>query len=83
MAEMGALRILMELKAFDHIPDEGSISYKDLAEKVGAEENLLSRSFFLSHWFWVGTYPQPTICETSSHWGNTPPMSWRLPAAQT
>jgi hypothetical protein len=44
MAEMGALRMLMELKAFDQIPQEGSISYKELAAKVGAEESLLSTS---------------------------------------
>jgi hypothetical protein len=43
MAEMGALRMLMELKVFDMIPQEGSISYKDLAAKVGAEESLLSK----------------------------------------
>jgi hypothetical protein len=42
MAEMGALRMLMELKIFDKIPQSGSISYKDLAASVGAEESLLS-----------------------------------------
>lgn len=44
MAEMGALRMLMELKVFDKIPQEGSISYKELAESVGAEESLLSKN---------------------------------------
>lgn len=43
MAEMGALRLLMEWSAIDHIPNEGSISYKDLAEKVGAEEELIGK----------------------------------------
>ena len=44
MAEMGALRMLMELKVFDKIPQQGSISYKELAEDVGAEESLLSKN---------------------------------------
>ena len=44
MAEMGALRMLMKLRAFDKIPLEGSISYKDLAESLGAEESLISMS---------------------------------------
>ena len=43
MAEMGALRMLMELKIFDRIPQQGSISYRDLAASVGAEESLLSK----------------------------------------
>lgn len=43
MAEMGALRILMDWGALEHIPSDGSISYQDLAAKVGAEEPLLRR----------------------------------------
>ncbi len=43
MAEMGALRMMMELKIFDKIPQQGSISYGDLAASVGAEESLLSK----------------------------------------
>ena len=43
MAEMGALRMMMELKIFDKIPQQGSISYSDLAASVGAEESLLSK----------------------------------------
>jgi hypothetical protein len=43
MAEMGALRMMMELKVFDKIPKEGTISYQDLAASVGAEESLLSK----------------------------------------
>ena len=35
--------MLMELKVFDKIPQQGSISYKELAENVGAEESLLSK----------------------------------------
>jgi hypothetical protein len=42
MAEIGALRMLMELKVFDQIPQQGSISYRDLAASIGAEESLLS-----------------------------------------
>jgi hypothetical protein len=42
MAELAALRMLRELKVFDKIPQEGSISYRDLAASVGAEEALLS-----------------------------------------
>lgn len=43
MAEMGPHRMLMELKAFDNIPEQASISYRELAESVGAEESLLSK----------------------------------------
>jgi hypothetical protein len=43
MAEMGALRMMMELKVFDKIPQQGTISYKDVAVSVGAEESLLSK----------------------------------------
>jgi hypothetical protein len=42
MAEMGAIRIFMKLKAFDKIPLDGSISYQDLATSLGAEEALIS-----------------------------------------
>lgn len=43
MAEMGALRVLMDWGALEHIPSDGSISYQDLAAKVGAEEPLLRK----------------------------------------
>ncbi|KAB2571908.1 O-methyltransferase hmp5 [Lasiodiplodia theobromae] len=43
MAEMGALRVLMDWRALEHIPQDGSISYADLAAKVDAEEPLLRR----------------------------------------
>ena len=43
MGELGALRMLMELNAFDKIPLEGDISYRDLADAVGAEETLVSK----------------------------------------
>jgi hypothetical protein len=39
---MGALRMLMDMGVFDKIPQQGSISYRDLAASVGAEESLLS-----------------------------------------
>lgn len=41
MAEMGALRVLMDWRAFDCIPEDRGISYAELAEKVDAEEPLL------------------------------------------
>ncbi|KAK7542626.1 O-methyltransferase [Phyllosticta citribraziliensis] len=43
MAEMGALRVLMDWRALDCIPDDRGISYAELAEKVDAEEPLLRR----------------------------------------
>jgi len=42
MAEMGAIRMFMKMRAFDKIPLEGSISYRDLAASLGAEEPLVS-----------------------------------------
>jgi hypothetical protein len=42
MGEMAAIRMFMKLRAFDQIPFEGSISYKELADSLGAEENLIS-----------------------------------------
>lgn len=42
MAEMGAIRMFMRMRAFDKIPLEGTISYKDLAASLGAEEALIS-----------------------------------------
>jgi len=44
MGEMGAIRMFMKMRAFDKIPLEGSVSYKDLADSLGAEENLISVS---------------------------------------
>jgi Mn-dependent DtxR family transcriptional regulator len=43
MAEMGAIRTLMKWKAFDVIPAEGTITYKELAEKLDAEVSLVSK----------------------------------------
>ena len=43
MTEFAAIRVFMKWKAFEAIPDEGSISYKELAEKCNATEALLSR----------------------------------------
>ena len=42
MAEMAAIRMFMKLRAFDKLPLEGSISYKDLAASLEAEEPLIS-----------------------------------------
>jgi hypothetical protein len=42
MAELGATRCFMKWGVFDLIPAEGSISYKELADKLGAEESLIS-----------------------------------------
>lgn len=38
----GVVKLLREWDVFRHIPSEGSISYKDLAAKVQAEESLIS-----------------------------------------
>jgi hypothetical protein len=42
MAEIAATRAWMKWGVFDHIPSTGSISYKALADKIGAEEGLIS-----------------------------------------
>lgn len=44
MAEMGAIRMFMEMMVFDKIPQDGSISYRELAASVGADESLISTS---------------------------------------
>ena len=41
MGEMGATYMFMEWKLFDKIPMRGSISYKELATSVGAEEAVV------------------------------------------
>ncbi|KAF2097998.1 O-methyltransferase [Rhizodiscina lignyota] len=43
MGEMAAVRLFHEIYAFQKIPKEGSITYKELAEKVGAETRLIER----------------------------------------
>ncbi|KAL8341834.1 hypothetical protein RB601_005326 [Gaeumannomyces tritici] len=43
MADMASWNVFMDWKAFDKIPLTGSISLKDLAESVGAEESLIVR----------------------------------------
>lgn len=43
MADMASWNVFMDWKAFDKIPLTGSISLKDLAESVGAEESLTVR----------------------------------------
>ncbi|KAK5655126.1 hypothetical protein OQA88_6025 [Cercophora sp. LCS_1] len=43
MGEMGATYMFMEWKMFDKIPVGASISYKELAASVGAEEAIVSR----------------------------------------
>jgi hypothetical protein len=48
MAEMGAIRMFMKMKAFDKIPLGGSISYDDLADSLGAEVPLISTLYWVS-----------------------------------
>jgi hypothetical protein len=36
--------MFMKIKAFDKIPQEGSVSYKDLADSLDAEESMISAS---------------------------------------
>ncbi|KAF2140454.1 uncharacterized protein K452DRAFT_359532 [Aplosporella prunicola CBS 121167] len=43
MGEIPVVRVFQEWKAFDIIPEEGSISYADLAAKLNAEEALIQR----------------------------------------
>lgn len=42
--ELVALRLLINWKALEMIPAQGSITYQELAEKVGAEVSLISES---------------------------------------
>jgi hypothetical protein len=44
MSELAAIYTFMRWKAFDKIPLEGSISYKDLAKKCDATEGLTSKT---------------------------------------
>jgi len=41
MAEIGAWNLFLEWKIFDKIPNHGSISFRDLAAGVNAEEELI------------------------------------------
>jgi hypothetical protein len=41
MGEIGATYMYMEWKLFDKIPETGSVSYKELAASVGAEESVV------------------------------------------
>lgn len=44
MGEMAALRMFMKWKMFEKIPKDGAISYKELADSVGADESLVGTS---------------------------------------
>ncbi|OTA93514.1 hypothetical protein M434DRAFT_11577 [Hypoxylon sp. CO27-5] len=43
LGEWGSIRMFMKWKFFDKIPIDGSISYRELADSIGAEEALVSR----------------------------------------
>ncbi|KAE9987857.1 hypothetical protein EG328_001283 [Venturia inaequalis] len=43
MSEYAAIRVFMKWKAFEEIPLDGSISYKDLAKRCRAEEAITTR----------------------------------------
>ncbi|KAJ5630743.1 O-methyltransferase [Penicillium longicatenatum] len=43
LVEIGILKTFVDYKVFDAIPDEGAISYPDLATKVAGEAELLER----------------------------------------
>ena len=47
IVEMGVLKTFIDYKAFDIIPDSGSISLAELAHKIGGELELLER--FAAH----------------------------------
>ena len=44
MGEIGATNMYMEWKLFDKIPVGSSISYKELADSIGAEEAIVCKS---------------------------------------
>lgn len=43
MVQFAAMRLFVKWKVFETIPIQGSISYKDLASKVGADEALIRK----------------------------------------
>ncbi|XXG94142.1 hypothetical protein Hte_000394 [Hypoxylon texense] len=43
MSEWASIRMYMKWKLFDKIPTEGSISYRELASSIGADEALVAR----------------------------------------
>ena len=43
-AQFVAARLFLKWNVFSSIPSSGHISYRELAEKVGADENLISES---------------------------------------
>ncbi|RDL30418.1 Isoflavone-7-O-methyltransferase 8 [Venustampulla echinocandica] len=43
IVEMGVLKTFIDYKAFDMIPDSGSISLSELARKIGGEHEVLER----------------------------------------
>lgn len=43
MVEIGMMKVLMDHEIFDAIPDDGSISIRELADKTGAELAILER----------------------------------------
>lgn len=43
LVQFTATRLFVKWKVFEKIPMQGTISYKDLAEKVGADEALISK----------------------------------------
>lgn len=43
IVEMGVLKTFIDYKAFDMIPDSGSISLSELAQKVGGDHEVLER----------------------------------------
>jgi hypothetical protein len=59
MSEFPAIRLFMKWKAFENIPFEGSISYKELAEKCEVQESLLSK-FFITF-----------LCAVVDNWSNS------------
>ncbi|KJZ70336.1 hypothetical protein HIM_10265 [Hirsutella minnesotensis 3608] len=43
LAELTVVRLFIKWKVFENIPTDGEISFKDLASKLGAETNLITR----------------------------------------
>ncbi|KAF7556981.1 hypothetical protein G7Z17_g1040 [Cylindrodendrum hubeiense] len=78
IAELAALRMFIKWKVFEIIPGHGTISYKDLALKLGAETSLITRLA----WMLVGTgllkqvgIDQLAHTETSKSFVSSSPLS--------
>lgn len=63
--QVTALRLLIKWKVFEAIPLEGTISYADVAARVGIDVNLISTPFLLTSFYssYTSSWAFPSIAE--------------------